>query len=93
MDAYLERKNERLRRDSMVGLVIGSIFLFLCLYHLIFKREGLSFNVGGGEEEKEEGNARERQDYGGPYGTIFATFPVATSRNAQFLATMARRAL
>ncbi len=46
MDAYLERKNERLRRDSIVGVVLGSIFLFLCLYHVIIEREGLSLNVG-----------------------------------------------
>lgn len=45
MDAYLERKNERLRRDSMLGVCIGSVFLFLCLYHLIAQREGLSLNV------------------------------------------------
>lgn len=46
MDAYLERKNERLRRDSMLGFLFGTMFLFLCLYHLIVQREGLSLNVG-----------------------------------------------
>jgi hypothetical protein len=44
LDAYLEHKNERLRRDSIVGAVCGSIFLFLTVYHLL-KGEGLSFNV------------------------------------------------
>jgi hypothetical protein len=46
MDAYLERKNERLRRDSMLGFFFGTVFLFLCLYHLLVQREGLSLNVG-----------------------------------------------
>jgi hypothetical protein len=46
MDAYLERKNERLRRDSIVGAVGGTGFLFISLYHLLVQREGLSLNVG-----------------------------------------------
>jgi hypothetical protein len=44
LDAYLERKNERLRRDSIVAAMGGSIFLFLTIYHLL-KGEGFSFNV------------------------------------------------
>jgi zinc-ribbon domain len=44
IDAYLERKNERLKRDSIVAAVSGLVFLFLSLYHLL-KGEGLSFNV------------------------------------------------
>ena len=44
LDSYLERKNERMRRDSIVAAVGGSVFLFLSLYHLL-KGEGLSFNV------------------------------------------------
>jgi len=44
LDAYLERKNERMRRDSIVAAISGSIFLFLSIYHLS-KGEGLSFNV------------------------------------------------
>ena len=45
MDAYLERKNERLRRDSLLGAAFGTTFLLLCLYHLLVQREGLSLNV------------------------------------------------
>ena len=45
LDAYLARKNERLRRDSIVGAVGGTAFLFICLNHLLVQREGLSFNV------------------------------------------------
>jgi hypothetical protein len=45
LDAYLARKNERLRRDSIVGAVGGAAFLLICLNHLILQREGLSFNV------------------------------------------------
>ncbi len=44
LDAYLEHKNERLRRDSILGAICGSVFLFLSIYHLL-KGEGLSFNV------------------------------------------------
>lgn len=44
IDAYLERKNERLKRDSIVAAISGLIFLFLSMYHLL-KGEGLSFNV------------------------------------------------
>lgn len=45
MDAYLERKNERIRRDSIVSAVAGAAFLFISLYHLLVEREGLSGNV------------------------------------------------
>jgi zinc-ribbon domain len=45
MDAYLARKNERLRRDSIVSLIGGTGFLFISLYHLLIQREGLSFNT------------------------------------------------
>jgi hypothetical protein len=45
MDAYLERKNERIRRDSIVSGVAGSAFLFISLYHLVVQGEGLSSNV------------------------------------------------
>ena len=44
LDAYLERKNERMRRDSIVGAMCGGMFLLLSVYHLL-KGEGLSFNV------------------------------------------------
>jgi hypothetical protein len=44
LDAYLERKNERIRRDSIVSAVSGVAFLFLCIYHLL-KGDGFSFNV------------------------------------------------
>lgn len=44
LDAYLERKNERLRRDSIVSAISGVVFLFLSLYHLL-KGEGFSFTV------------------------------------------------
>jgi hypothetical protein len=43
LDAYLEWKNERLRRDSIFSAVSGAIFLFLSIYH--FAGEGLSFTV------------------------------------------------
>jgi hypothetical protein len=45
MDAYLERKNERIRRDSIVSGVAGAGFLFISLYHLLVQGEGLSSNV------------------------------------------------
>jgi hypothetical protein len=45
MDAYLERKNERIRRDSIVSAVAGAAFLFVSLYHLLVQGEGLSNNV------------------------------------------------
>jgi hypothetical protein len=35
MDAYLERKNERLRRDSILAAVSGCLFLFLGIRALI----------------------------------------------------------
>ncbi|HEV2862591.1 MAG TPA: zinc-ribbon domain-containing protein [Pyrinomonadaceae bacterium] len=44
LDSYLEWKDERLRRDSIVSGVSGAVFLFLSLFHLV--REGLSFTVG-----------------------------------------------
>ena len=43
LDDYLEWKNERLRRDSIVSAVSGSVFLFLSIYHLA--SEGVSFTV------------------------------------------------
>jgi hypothetical protein len=43
LDDYLEWKNERLRRDSIISAVSGAIFLFLSIYHLA--SEGLSFTV------------------------------------------------
>ncbi|HYP26722.1 MAG TPA: hypothetical protein VE262_08395 [Blastocatellia bacterium] len=44
LDAYLENKNERMRRDSVAAAVGGGVFLSLSIYHLL-KGEGLSFNV------------------------------------------------
>ena len=35
MDAYLERKNSRIRRDSIYGALSGSIFLICGLYFVI----------------------------------------------------------
>ena len=35
MDAYLERKNARIRRDSIANAVSGSLFIFLGLYNVI----------------------------------------------------------
>jgi hypothetical protein len=43
LDAYLEWKNERLRRDSILSAFSGAIFLFLSIYHLT--GEGISFTV------------------------------------------------
>jgi hypothetical protein len=43
MDAYLERKNERIRRDSIVSGLAGLAFLFISLYDLL--REGMSGSV------------------------------------------------
>ncbi len=43
LDAYFERKNERMRRDSIIGAVSGSAFLFLSIYHLL--NDGFSGNV------------------------------------------------
>src|SRR3712207_4812626 len=45
MDAYLERKNERIRRDSIFSAIAGAAFLFISLNHLLVQREGLSTNV------------------------------------------------
>ena len=44
IDAYLERKNERLRRDSIVSAVGGCGFLFISIIHLL-KGDGFSGNV------------------------------------------------
>nr|AIA12160.1 zinc-ribbon domain protein [uncultured bacterium] len=46
MDAYLARKNERLKRDSFVSALSGAIFFLLFLYHLLVQKEGLSLTVG-----------------------------------------------
>jgi len=35
MDAYLERKNERIRRDSILAAFNGCLFIFLALYNVI----------------------------------------------------------
>jgi zinc ribbon protein len=35
MDAYLERKNARIRRDSIFSAANGSLFIFLALYNVI----------------------------------------------------------
>ena len=35
MDAYLERKNSRIRRDSIFSAINGSLILFLALYNVI----------------------------------------------------------
>lgn len=35
MDAYLERKNMRIRRDSIFSAVNGSLFIFIFLYDVI----------------------------------------------------------
>jgi zinc ribbon protein len=35
MDAYLERKNARIRRDSIANAVSGCLFIFLGLYNVI----------------------------------------------------------
>jgi hypothetical protein len=44
LDEYLEWKNERLRRDSIVSGISGCVFLFLSIYDLV--GEGISFSVG-----------------------------------------------
>ena len=44
LDSYLEWKDERLRRDSIVSGISGAAFLFLCVFH--FAREGMSITVG-----------------------------------------------
>jgi hypothetical protein len=44
IDSYLRRKNERVRRDSIINTSLGGIFLFLSLYHLL-RGDGLGFNV------------------------------------------------
>jgi hypothetical protein len=43
MDAYLERKNERLRRDSILSAVNGCLFLFLGVRGLITEGGGSWF--------------------------------------------------
>lgn len=44
LDAYFERKYERLRRDSIINAVSGCAFLFISIYHLL-KGDGFSGNV------------------------------------------------
>ena len=44
LDAYFERKNERMRRDSIIGAVSGCGFLFISIIHLL-KGDGFSGNV------------------------------------------------
>nr|AIA11016.1 Unknown Function [uncultured bacterium] len=46
MDAYLARKNERLKRDSFVSALSAAIFFLLFMYHLFVQKEGLSWTVG-----------------------------------------------
>ncbi len=43
MDAYLERKNERIRRDSVLAALNGCVFLFLGIRQLLSGAGGLSF--------------------------------------------------
>src|SRR5688572_33103973 len=42
MDAYLERKNARIHRDSITNAVAGSVFILLGLYDVI--RTGVSWS-------------------------------------------------
>lgn len=44
IDAYLERKNERIRRDSISNAVIGCLFLFIGISHLL-SGDGLNGTV------------------------------------------------
>ncbi len=44
LDAYFERKNERIRRDSISNAVIGCLFLFIGISHLL-SGDGLNGTV------------------------------------------------
>ena len=44
LDAYFERKNERIRRDSISNAVIGCLFLFIGISHLL-SGDGLNGSV------------------------------------------------
>ena len=45
MDAYLERKNSRIRRDSIYSALMGSLFVLLGLYGIITERVWASNSV------------------------------------------------